>query len=573
MFLEVEPEPEDQPLAITAAKDRQNEQELSKLQRAFRHQARGLPTNNFKESAILTRDIRTFTAETAALDTVLDHVLCRQHVATYEGHVKYLQDHIECQRDLDEQIKLNKIFVEQLNSQLRRLDALELELRRNSMTDFERSQKIQKAKKDYDTFDQRLFVSRQREGILAKENRELQDYIRHMLVERENFHQNWDRLVQELGQNKRYLIDLIERSVLAFTRDEDWFAKIDGLEQRALISQNVHVSEILQLFRKLDADQIYQDYLGVKGFRREMMPLDEREVRRREYVETCLKEKLHQFWKIINKIKERYGVKNKSTENTDDSPKSTEEKLLLLWKIIDQQKISKDGYFAHFKYLNEVYNSIELLNGRIVDKQKRISAVRDIQNNNKNAFTENYLSIFNELQKQKERTTEQQNAWKTSETQLLNYLSIIHDMFKLLNCDTSFIESLLGDKKSVTNFNIKLFLSTLEATMNKILAYIYYCETKSKVPASRRTVRTQQRAASRKIIAIHETVNTTQCSECAEREDVNRYDETIVLPSAAATVKERVKQRVKANELEYRLHNLSKCRLPKSRILVNKRFM
>lgn len=585
MFLEVEPEAQDQPLEVTILKDRHNEQEISKLQRAFRHEARGLPTTHLKESLLVKRDITSCLEEKSKLDRILTNVLCKQHVQTYEDHVQYLQDHIECQSDLDEEIKLNKLYVAQLHSQLQRLDELELNLKRNSLTELQRSQKLRKAQRDYDTYNQRLNVSKIREGTLTKENHDLQSFIRHMLFERSIFHKNWDLLIQELGQNKRYLIDLIERSILAFTRDEDWYSKIDSLEQRAQVSKNGHVSEVLRLFRKLDADQIYQSFLGRKGFRRELLPLDEREVRRREMVEGCLKSNLREFRKIINKVKEPYGPprkdkktapkSEKKTKIKDDSPKeppeTLEQKLLLLWTIIDQHKTDKEGYFAHFKYLNDVYNAIELLSSQIYDKHERIIGARENQTKHRFEYKKDHLSVYNELKNLKQVTTKRAKDWKSSETQLTNYLKNVHAMFQTLKCDTTFIESFLGDKMTVTNFNIKLFLSTLEATLNKILAYIYYSEMKAKVPVNRRTVKTKRTDV--KIIPVQDTINTTQCSECAEREDVNRYDETIVLPSSTVAVKERVKQRVVANELEYRLHNLSKCRLPKSRILVNKRFM
>lgn len=579
----MEPEANDQPLDIYALKDRQNELELSRLQRAFRQKASGPSTSCLTEKIWLKRNINCCLKEKAELDTILEHVLCKQHVQTYEDHVQYLQEHVDCQKELDEEIRLNKLYVEQINGQLRRLDELELHLKRNSLTDFQRWEKMRKAKKDYDVYDQRLYVAKQKEGVLTKENHELRDSIRHMLFERALFHKNWDQLVQELGYNRRYLIDLIERSILAFTRDEDWYAQIDGMEKRAQVSKNMHVSEILQLFRKLDADQIYQDYLGVKGFRRELMPLDEREVRRREFVEESLKSKLHEFWKIINKIKDRYGpkpvksvkkgdVSEKKPSIIDDSPhKVVERNLLLLWTIIDQHKTDRRNYFAHFKYLNDVYNTIELLNGQIVDKHERIITAGEDQTKNKVEYTSSHLNTYNTLKQLQQGTTTKQKEWSTSEKQLNQYLTNIHQMFKTLKCDTTFIESLLGDKMTVTNFNIKLFLSTLEATLNKIMAYIYYSETKAKVPINRRTVKTKR--VDKSIVSAQETVNTTQCSECAEREDVNRYDETIVLPNSKPMVKKKVKQRVLDNELEYRLHNLSKCRLPKSRILVNKRYM
>jgi coiled-coil domain-containing protein 63/114 len=37
-------------------------------------------------------------------------------------------------------------------------------------------------------------------------------------------------------------------------------------------------------------------------------------------------------------------------------------------------------------------------------------------------------------------------------------------------------------------------------------------------------------------------------------------------------IKEKLKEKVKAPEMQYRLHTISKCRLPRSRMIANRRY-
>lgn len=605
MLLEAEPEKENLTYDIQLSKDRHDEHELTKLQRALRFEAGGEKHNFLKESVWITNKIEKYMKEKEYLDTILKSVMCKTHVETYENHVEFLDQHLACQNVLEEEIKLSKLHIQQIHSQLIRLDHKELQLRKTTTTDLQQREILRKAKRNYDIYVNRVYVSKQREGVVNEENRKLRQAIELMLYERAVFNKHWKSLVTELSHNKRFLTDLIERSILAFAKDEELYMRIDVMENRERMANYSQVAEMLQLLRKLDADKIYQDFLEAKGFRRQLMPLDEHEVKRREYVDQTLTNKLNVFWKIMHKILEVYceeykkeiddakkkqkkGVDNKQPKKEDDNKKklSSEEqkkldnedkiketarKQLLLWGVINEYCNKEKCYFAHFQYINEIYNQLEFLNTQVNHKQIHITNGRDIQKEHKIASAAEIKQLATFVDTEKKTTQAKQNECTTNETELQKYMNQILEIFKMMKCDTTFIESLLGEKNNVTNFNIKLFLSSLESTLNKMLAYVYYRERKSKVPVNKSTVKTSKRPKT--VAPVPDVVVTTQCSECAEREDVNRYDETIVYPSKGNDTKTSVKKRLLANEMEYRMHNLSKCRLPKSRILVNKRYL
>lgn len=126
---------------------------------------------------------------------------------------------------------------------------------------------------------------------------------------------------------------------------------------------------------------------------------------------------------------------------------------------------------------------------------------------------------------------------------------------------------ILGDNIQLQNLTFKLYLSSFEVRLNFIISLVISFENKS----IRTAKKVKKRQKPHKLLSIAALFNATQCPECAERDDVNRYDETIAIPIEGSEIRSDTLDKVKSNEIEYRLHNLSKCRLPKSRNFLNKK--
>jgi len=73
---------------------------------------------------------------------------------------------------------------------------------------------------------------------------------------------------------------------------------------------------------------------------------------------------------------------------------------------------------------------------------------------------------------------------------------------------------------------------------------------------------------------LNDIVLTQQCPECAEGEAFN-MDEggDGVLVHTVAEAKKKLYEKVTQPEMQYRLHSISQCRLPRSRLLAAKRNM
>lgn len=578
--------------------DKRNEEEISRIQRGFREICRGPHKNRCNVNYSLF--VRILESEIQALDLKLKSALSKVHVQEYEKQLEIVKGHISCQKIMTEEIKTVKRVTKQLTSQLQRIDKEEMKVAKKSINDHEYEILLKKIQKTKEILNSRLYVSKCNEGKLFEENYRLREGIQELLQDRAAFNKHWTNFAASLNFHKRYLIDLIERATLAFNCQQELLHKIDHLNEDDRIDTIIQSCRMEELIREMSSIDKKHDFLGVKGKKRELMPLNEPEVQRRATVEQNLKNSIELYWKIIDKILKTYSkqyqllvIENKKNETgkirkksmdyddkdydlTDaerqmlkriDEESVIDEKFCFLTQTMVEYKLFENNYIQQFNFLNQIQNQLVPLNIFITEKHNQLNLKRLTRKEETTSRLEQGLQLFNALKQEKSKSFDYEKMLASREIELQKYLQQINIIFTFLNCDTTFINSLLGDMSKVNRFNIKLFLSSLEMRVNKILGHIYYCESQAKVP---RTVTVQRQT--RPIVSIAKYVGVTQCSECAEQQEVNQYDEDVVLPEEKSRIKKNVQQKVKNNDFDYRMHTLSKCRLPKSRILVNKRF-
>lgn len=177
-----------------------------------------------------------------------------------------------------------------------------------------------------------------------------------------------------------------------------------------------------------------------------------------------------------------------------------------------------------------------------------------------------------QLRQEGERTAEVRRLDGAGSNQFDMYMRTIGDLFARLGCDRERLDRQLGDQRLATEFNVSGYLAVLEARLNEVLNFVYQADREAggRLDPKRLVVRGVQRNKDAPT-HITDVVLVQQCAECAEG-DVNRYDEKVVLPMERPEVLASVREKTVTPEIQYRLHNLSKCRLPRSRALMSKRF-
>lgn len=105
------------------------------------------------------------------------------------------------------------------------------------------------------------------------------------------------------------MLDLIEQATLAYDQREEWCSKLAALRQRGTQELVQHTQEMRQLQRRLDHDIKLQEFLGVKGQRRIMSDLEQREARKRELMKQTMEQQLQKYRETLAQIQVSFFLK------------------------------------------------------------------------------------------------------------------------------------------------------------------------------------------------------------------------------------------------------------------------
>lgn len=580
MLLELEPTNQNLSHKDRAKLNKVHERELSRLQNNLRKVCKppSLDYITRLQNSTVHRIIQNLEHDKDDIDLNLNVALGVTHVNDYEAQLKQIRDQIEYQHDLEMEIKDTGLEIIHLESQLKRLDKEEGQLLKISPNEREHAENCRKSCLNLEIVERNRNLSRLKEGKMIAENSQLKSIIASMLHDRNLINKTWHRMITQLYENRRFLVDMIERAILAFNQSEDLVHKIRNTKTKSKQDEAIHLRDMTQMRRQLDIDGHYHEFLAAKGFYREMGPLEEREVRRRQMVERDLKKDLKLYHTVIDKVLEKFEpdketckgdslLKRPGLENVSIKTVSKVDTLKNLRDILSEYIRSEKSFFSRFNYFQILNHSCEYLSQLMFDVEKNLSKMKDTSEKLKIQTSENVKEVYDALTQAKSKTSDIHKAWETNESYLNSILTGIQEICNVVGCDTRYMKNLLGNHTKVSLFNIKLFLYSLEKQVNSILAHIYYTQQHSDTPAMINL--TQERPS---LVDVTKIVTQQQCSECAEQTDVKMYDDTIVRPMSRETVRKLIKENVFETDMQYRLHTLSQCRLPRSRILVNKRY-
>lgn len=406
-----------------------------------------------------------------------------------------------------------------------------------------------------DIYEGRVEVSRQRESLNVTENQKLRQLLTDMLVDRAIFNMFWSKTVRNLKDRRMFLLDMIERSNQAFNQGADFLESFEKLQSRREADRKFHITEMVKTERQIDANEIMRRFLGGKGKKREMAPLEPREVRRRENFKYDYTERLNLYRGIVQGIKEFTGI--------DD-----------VTKIVDHYIREENDGHQYFNYLNEMKAQIYHMTNNLFEDSKSFLASKDQKDRTLDSFDARITFLQKSFSKDIEKTLKMKSDRDRCEAEIRQFLDSIMEILKILKTDLSSVEKLLGDHEIVNIFNMQKFLSILENRVNEVLAFVY-CDQRQGIDIlsdspifSVRSLKREQEES----VNFEDVITTQQCAECAEGEDVNRYDEAIVYPLDHETIKANMRKKVEGPLMSFRLHNLSKCNLPHSGVIAGRRY-
>lgn len=164
---------------------------------------------------------------------------------------------------------------------------------------------------------------------------------------------------------------------------------------------------------------------------------------------------------------------------------------------------------------------------------------------------------------------------ETYETENEAHFTALREIVDLLDCDLTSINSMLGDNDKINASNLHLYLRLLETRMNDMLAFIYCDEREGMdlfLESDELVVQSLKRDGDEPTVKLDEIIITSECPECGELEDVNRFDDKIVECLDEEGMQMTVVKKYEMPETETRLHNLLSCNLPRSGVIASRRY-
>ncbi|KAJ8911280.1 hypothetical protein NQ315_015283 [Exocentrus adspersus] len=490
------------------------------------------------------------------------NILTDLHVATAGGR-KFKDEKLFRQlkgllREYDEycsEIKKLKAFLNEIDGQIQIVKKSVMELQAEQITDYNYQQRVMKSENTLQTLENKLEMQTKKFCAISSENNKLREEINHLLIERMEFNKIWDTLISNLCRGKKFMLDLIEQATIAYDQREEWVSKLQSLRTKAHNDLLSHIQEMRELQRRRDHCVKLQEFLAVRGQKRIMKDLEEKQLKKRLENKQKMEAKLEKYLQIMIAIKEFTGQD-------------------LIQTIAHEFLVQEEENFAMFKYINHMNKDLEEMSDNLgclhleIEEQK---AVHDAWRNQQNEKLEGVKNRFEEA---KNETEEKKVELDKVEKKLAVIMKGIDQLFKLFRCNKDPLVQLLGHNDTINYYNVLLYLEILEQNIQKALVTVYQKEMgllkKKKIRHDQLTI--PEMTAAPVIEPIEKIAVTNPCPLCLEHELVNDVIDKLQFACDKKMTQEKLEKRKDLEGAQDKLHNVSACHLPKSREIIQKRY-
>ncbi|XP_039489782.1 coiled-coil domain-containing protein 63 [Drosophila santomea] len=404
----------------------------------------------------------------------VEHQKLKEEIKTLEGgtharkntnrerHLGTLQ---EQQADLQKVLQNERTNLWELEGHIRKMEKEIDALRRNEVPDNCYKDSICKVQKSVVKLENRLDVVNKKCSDVLTENSKMRDAINHMLQDRANFNDMWQSMVTQFNEGKKFIMDLIDQSTLAFDQREELCNKLTVLKDRNENDKVMHIQEMREMQRRLEHDAKLQKFFDIKGQKRLNPELEQRELDKKQSQKETYEKQLLEYKEIIEKIKLLYGE-----EDAD--------------RLVAQFKRQEDENFALFNYVNELSHEVEVLNDSTQELQDEIERQKSEQTEKELKLKTEALDYLNAEKERIEQLAEETREKKrTLSIRLEQLLKGIEDIFRQLACDDAPILNVLSTKTFLTVHNVKLFIGVIERRVNLIISAINIEDNSNKILA------------------------------------------------------------------------------------------
>ncbi|PSN46817.1 hypothetical protein C0J52_11196 [Blattella germanica] len=528
------------------------EAEMTRLQRQYRIMEGDRQAYSEEANTTLQRQrrmIHTLEKEKNELLTDLTVAKSPSHEAKDNKVSLELNQLLNLTDKYDADIKAEKMQIAELNWQIKKMDREVMALKKNDVGEHVMHLRDLKTLRNVRNLENRLGVITSKFNMVVASNSKLRGEISHLLKERAHFNKLYMQLIAHLNAGKKVMVDLIEQATLAYDQREEAQNKLRALKQRGKQDLLVQSQEMRELQRRLDHDAKLQDFLGVKGQRRIMADLEAKEALKRKKKREDTEQMIATYEGILVQIKEFTG------ESDID-------------RLSAQFVKQEEENFAIFNYVESLQEQVCDLRRKIED-QRELSSKRALQQ-------QETLSRLRKTLEQKQDDAEAAEMKLADCNKVMNnLLDGIQHIFHMVRCDNAPILALLGDNAHVTSYNVMLYLGIIERRTNDLMNVVFYLQQLTSPGELEEETKVQLRDLSKpRHLGLEKIVPTNPCPLCVEQDEMTRVEDEDVLPLSRDEIKDRILyfEVDPEHELAERLHNVSACRLPRSRKIIQRRY-
>ncbi|VEN61372.1 unnamed protein product [Callosobruchus maculatus] len=275
--------------------------------------------------------------------------------------------------------------------------------------------------------------------------------------QRSHFNDVCEKLLRDLNTGKKFMVELIEHTTVAFDQREEFCSKLELLKKRSMMDILAHTEEMREIHRQLEHDLTLREFLSVKGQKRILKDLEEKERIRLEDEAESLENQLLLYEKTLEQIQQ--FIDEKSVD-----------------RIASQYLKQEEENFALFNYVNELNHEIELLNACLLEMQEQIDEQVEISSIRAKERQATMKSLQYDLETAEKKAVEDKEKLEEAAEELRTVLDGIEEIFYMANCDRGPILDLLGNNSAINLFNVKIYLGTIEKKISSIVTKVYFAE-------------------------------------------------------------------------------------------------
>lgn len=393
------------------------------------------------------------------------NILTNLNVATAPGKiqqdknvVKSLSNLLKEFDEFDANIKAGKAHLNEINDQIRQIKKEVADLEAQQITDVQWQNRVLEGQKIVDALENKLDVQIKKFCTIMAENRKLREEIDHLLKERAHFNLLWEKLIGNLNQGKKFMLDLIEQATIAYDQREEWCTKLQALRTRAHNDLIAHSEEIRELCGKIDKEEKLREFLSIKCQKRIMSDLEQKEMAKRLKQREIMEKQLQEYQKMLEEIFAFTGHRQIDV-------------------LAEAFRKDEEENFAHFKCINQLNCEMETLTEDLyhlheaIDEQKQLNMKRAIHQEEK------LKSLYDELENAKKEADEAELELVGKDKRLAQLLVGINKLFKLCKCSNAPLLELLGNNLEINKYNVMLHLEILEKRISDLILMVYHKES------------------------------------------------------------------------------------------------